>query len=137
MPIIAMQLFAVCAYFVGSRKFYTLKENFLHWILIGIVLDVIMTIIPFIFQLPRMPGNSETPWDSLLFLLHISMAGGGMFGFIIIFLYLYKNGTNYYYRKLRKFQYKVLFPVWFIGVSIALVNFLIKVLCNIRIYDYF
>ena len=134
--IIAMQIIAFIPYIIGSRKFYQGKQNFMGWIAFGISLDIMMALAPFIFELPRMESNQGAPWSSSLFIIHISAAGIGMIGFILMFIYLLIKGTQKPYVRLRKFQYKVLLRLWIFGVSVALINFLIKVIFNIRIYDY-
>ncbi len=134
--IIGMQIIAFVPYIVGSRRFYQNKDKFMTWISLGILLDILMAISPFIFELPRMESNQSAPWNSALFIIHIGTASIGMFGFLIMFLYLWINGTDYPYKKLRIFQYLFLLRLWIFGVSIALLNFIIKVAFNIRIYDY-
>lgn len=134
--VIGMQIIAFIPYIIGSRKFYQNKNKFMFWIAFGILLDLIMTFVPFIFTLPRMEDSQSAPWLSLLFIIHITTAGIGMVGFILMFFYLLFKGTEKPYIRLRKFQYKVLLKLWIFGVSIALINFLVKIFFNIRIYDY-
>lgn len=134
--IIGIQIIAFIPYVLGSYKFYKTKKNFMGWLAIGIILDITMAILPFVIELPRMEGNQGAPWSSILFLVHISTAGIGMFGFIIMFIYLLINGVNHDYRILRKFQYTVLLRLWILGVGISLLNFLVKVIFCIRIYDF-
>lgn len=133
--LIGMQIAAFVPYFIGSKRFYKREDNFMRWLAIGIILDLIMTFTPFLVKLPRMQENQGAPWSSILFIAHITCAGIGMFGFIIMFLYLAYRGPNRRYPRLRKFQYVVLFPLWAIGVMIALTNFATKVAFNMRIYD--
>ena len=134
--IIAMQVIAFIPYIVGSHGFYRGKKNFMYWLALGLFLDAVMAIAPMIFRLPRMEASQGAPWGSLLFIIHIATAGIGMFGFMIMFIYLLIRGTDHYYGKLRRFQYHILLKLWMFGVVIALLNFLIKVLWNVRIYDY-
>lgn len=134
--IILMQIIAFIPYIIGSRKFYLRKKNFMIWIAIGLILDFIMAISPVIFKLPRMDSSQGAPWTSFLFITHITTSGIGMFGFFIMFFYLIFKGTNYDYERLRKFQYHLLLKLWIVGVGIALINFLVKVLFNLRIYDF-
>ncbi len=136
LAIIAMQIIAFIPYIIGSRKFYKWKRGFMPWIAIGISLDIIMAITPFVVELPRMESKQGAPWSSPLFIIHISTAGIGMIGFMMMFFYLLIKGTNGPYLILRKFQYKILLRLWIFGVTIALINFLIKVIFDIRIYDY-
>ncbi|MEA3399040.1 MAG: hypothetical protein U9R00_00835 [Patescibacteria group bacterium] len=35
------------------------------WIAIGISLDIMMAIIPFVFELPRMESNQGAPWSRI------------------------------------------------------------------------
>lgn len=134
--IISLQIIAFIPYIIGSYRFYKGKSKFLGWIALGISLDIIMAILPFVYQFPRMEENQGAPWSSVLFITHIATAGIGMFGFIAIFVYLLIKGMDKEYKLLRKFQYLILLRLWIFGVSIALINFLIKVIFDIRIYDY-
>lgn len=136
LPIIALQVIAFFFYVIASRRFYQKKEGFMPWLFMGITLDIVMTLIPFLVELPRMSPEQSAPWSSLLFILHIFSAGAGMLGFIFMFVYLLIKGVQYEYKFLRKFQYKILLKLWIIGVSIALINFIIKVVFHFRIYDY-
>lgn len=136
LAIITMQIIAFIPYIIGSLKFYRYKNKFMGWIAVGISLDIMMALTPFIFTLPRMEDSQGAPWSSPLFIIHISSAGIGMIGFICMFSYLLIKGTKKPYVRLRKFQYKVLLRLWIFGVGIALINFLIKIMFNIRIYDY-
>ena len=104
------------------------------WIAIGIFLDIVMmATASFLLDLP---GIEKSPWSSPLFIIHIGTACFGMFGFITMFVYLLIKGTNHYYGKLRKFQYKILLRLWVLGVGIALVNFFLRAFFDIRIYDH-
>jgi hypothetical protein len=134
--IIAIQIIAFAPYIIGSHRFYIGKKNFMAWIAIGLILDFTMAISPIFFELPRMENDQGAPWTSFLFILHIFASGVGMFGFFVMFVYLIIKGTEHYYGKLRRFQYKILLRLWILGVSIALVNFLFKIVFNIRIYDF-
>lgn len=134
--IIGLQIIAFIPYITGSYRFYKGRDNFLGWIGLGIGLDIIMTILPFLYQFPRMEESQGAPWSSILFVIHIASAGIGMFGFMAIFIYLLIKGVKKEYRWLRKFQYLILLRLWIFGVSIALINFLIKVIFDTRLYDY-
>lgn len=137
LPIIFLQALAFPLYIIGSRRFYLRKDNFMILLFFGIILDIIMTLIPFMVELPRMSIEQSAPWNSYLFIFHIASAGIGMFGFIIMLIILQIKGTELDYTFLRIFQYKFLLRLWIIGVGIALINFFVKVMFQFRIYDYF
>lgn len=136
LPIIGLQIIAFFPYIIGSRRFYKKKEKFMLFFLAGIILDIIMALTPFLVELPRMSAEQSAPWSSYLFIFHITTAGIGMFGFIFMFIFLLVKGVKHEYIFLRKFQYYILLRLWIVGVGLALVNFFIKVVFNIRIYDY-
>jgi hypothetical protein len=133
--LVGIQVVAFVPYIIGSSRFYRRKSGFMRWLAIGIALDVIMAITPFIVKLPRMEASQGAPWSSILFLTHIILAGAGMFGFVIMFFYLAIKGYDRDYPRLRKFQYVVLLRLWMAGVGIALVNFAVKVMFGVRVYD--
>jgi len=135
--VIAVQIIAFIPYFVGSWRFYRGKNGFLALIGLGIILDAIIAFAASSGLLPRMREGQGAPWHSVLFLLHITTAGLGMFGFIILFIYVLVKGGGREYKRLRVFQYKVLLRLWCLGVIIALANFICKVAFGIRVYDYF
>jgi hypothetical protein len=126
-------------YFLASRRFYRRAEPFLEYLGIAVVLDIATALLASFRLTPttNLPGSHGAPWHSLLFLLHMSSATLGMFGFIIVFLVLVIKGTDRPYDKLRKFQYRVLLPAWALGEVIALTNSILKIVLKIRIYDYF
>jgi|AntRauTorckE6833_2_1112554.scaffolds.fasta_scaffold09062_5 hypothetical protein len=134
--IIGLQIIAFIPYIIGSYRFYKRRNNFMIFLTIGIILDIIMTFAPFIYSFPRMEESQGAPWSSPLFLVHILTAGTGMFGFIIMYIYLIFKGINHKYSWLRNFQYFILLRLWIFGVGIALINFLVKAAFNVRIYDY-
>jgi len=137
LPIISLQILAFFPYIIGSRRFYQGKNGFMWLLSIGVLLDIIMTITPFVVELPRMSLEQTAPWTSFLFIVHIASAGFAMFYFIWMLIFINVKGPSYNYNILRVFQYKVVLKLWILGVSIALLNFLIKVIFQIRIYDYF
>ena len=102
--LIAMQIIAFIFYYVGSRKFYKFRSGFMKWLAVGIILDIMMAIIPNVFELPKMSDHGA-PWSSILFVTHIFAASTGMLGFIIMFVYLgclyirgkYKYHNFYWY----------------------------------------
>lgn len=134
--IIIIQIAAFVAYFVGSRRFYRREEKCLDLIGLGIIFDVIV-VLAVVAGLPRLEENQGAPHHSILFLLHVWTASLGMLGFIILFFYLLFNGVTRKYRRLRVFQYRILLPLWCLGVIIALVNFISEATVGIRIYDHF
>jgi hypothetical protein len=136
LPIIFLQVIAFFPYIIGSRRFYQGKKGFMLLLCLGVSLDVIMAITPFVVELPRMSAEHTAPWVSFLFITHIASAGFAMFYFIWMLIFISVKGPNYNYNILRIFQYKVILRLWILGVSIALINFFVKVVFQIRIYDY-
>lgn len=133
--VIGLQIAAFIPYIIGSHRFYHNKPNFMLWLIIAVILDVIMTITASSGILPRMHDNQTIPTSSILFIAHIVCAGTGMFGFMGMIIYLWVKGYTGDFPRLKKFQYRWLLPLWIVGVSIALINFIIKVIFGIRIYD--
>ncbi len=126
-------------YVLASRRFYRREEPFLGYLGVAVVLDVATAVLASFRLTPTttLPGSHNAPWGSILFLIHITAATLGMFGFIFVFLALVVKGKDRPYDKLRAFQYRVLLPAWAIGEVIALVNSILKMILKIRIYDYF
>jgi len=126
-------------YVLASRRFYRREEPFLGYLGIAVVLDIATALLASFRLTPTttLPGSHGAPWHSILFLLHMSSATLGMFGFIFVFLALVIKGKDRPYDKLRKFQYRVLLPAWALGEVIALTNSVLKMVLKIRIYDYF
>ena len=133
--VIAIQITALLPYLIASVRFYQKKKHFMTWLAIGICLDIFMALAASGGALPRMNPDDSTPWGSSLFIVHITLAGIGMFGFIILFLFLLVKGTDREYPRLRKFQLRIFLNCWLAGVGIALANFAVKVMFNIRLYD--
>ena len=126
-------------YVVASRRFYRREEPFMARLGIAVLLDV-ATAFTASFKLTpttTLPGPHHVPWDSVLFLTHMTAASLGMFGFIAVFLILAIKGKDRPYDKMRRFQYRVLLPAWAIGEVIALTNSILKIVLKVRIYDYF
>jgi hypothetical protein len=126
-------------YVLGSRRFYRRQEPFLGYLGAGVVLDVATALLASFKITPTtaLAGPHAVPWRSVLFLVHITSATVGMFGFIAVFLVLLVKGKDRPYDRLRKFQYRILLPAWVLGEVIALVNSILKIVLKIRIYDYF
>jgi hypothetical protein len=126
-------------YVLASRRFYRREEPFLGYLGIAVVLDIATALLASFRLTPTttLPGSHGAPWRSILFLLHMSSATLGMFGFIFVFLVLVVKGKDRPYDKLRTFQYRVLLPAWALGEVIALTNSILKMVLKIRIYDYF
>jgi hypothetical protein len=126
-------------YVLGSGRFYRKREPFLGYLGAAVVLDIATAILASFKITPTttLAGPHVVPWRSVLFLLHISTATLGMFGFIAVFLVLVIKGKDRPYPWLRAFQYKVLLPCWVVGEVIALANSILKIILKVRIYDYF
>jgi hypothetical protein len=131
---------ATCGlYVLGSGRFYRRREPFLGYLGAAVVLDIATAFLASFKITPTttLAGPHAVPWRSALFLLHISTATLGMFGFIVVFLIIVFMGKDRPYPRLRPFQYKVLLPAWAVGEVIALANSILKIILKIRIYDYF
>ncbi|HSA95227.1 MAG TPA: hypothetical protein VLJ16_04200 [Acidobacteriota bacterium] len=126
-------------YVLGSGRFYRRQEPFFGYLGAGVVLDVATALLASFKITPTtvIAGPHVVPWRSVLFLVHITSATLGMFGFIAVVLVLLVKGTNRPYDRLRKFQYRVLLPAWILGEVIALANSILKIILKVRIYDYF
>jgi hypothetical protein len=126
-------------YVLASGRFYRRQEPFLGHLAAAVVLDVATALLASFKITPTttLAGPHVVPWRSPLFLLHITSATLGMFGFIAVLLVLLIKGKSFPYPRLRKFQYRVLLPAWIIGEVIALSNSILKMILKIRIYDYF
>ncbi|MGA2362550.1 MAG: hypothetical protein ABSG73_08805 [Candidatus Aminicenantales bacterium] len=126
-------------YVLASGRFYRREEPFLGYLAVAVVLDVATAFLASFKITPTttLAGPHVVPWRSALFLLHITTATLGMFGFIAVLLALLIKGKDRPWPRLRKFQYRVLLPAWMIGEVIALTNSILKILLKVRIYDSF
>jgi hypothetical protein len=136
---IVLAIVTFCLYVRASGRFYRRQEPFLGYLAAAVVLDVATALLASFKVTPTtiLAGPHVVPWRSALFLLHISTATLGMFGFIAVLLVLLIKGKDLPYPRLRKFQYRVLLPAWVVGEVIALSNSILKIILKIRIYDYF
>ena len=135
---IALAALALAFYIVGSRRFHRLRRPFLVWFVTAIAVDATTAVLASFRITPTtmLPGMEIVPWDSPLFIVHITMASIGFFGFIAMLLFILACGREKPYPRLRVFQYRVLLPVWLVGEGIALVNSLVKLIWKIRLFDY-
>lgn len=136
---IVLAIFTFYFYVLASGRFYRRREPFLGYLTVAVVLDVITALLASFKVTPTttLAGPHVVPWRSVLFLLHITTATLGMFGFIAVLLVLLIKGKDLPYPRLRKFQYRVLLPAWIVGEVIALSNSILKIILKVRIYDYF
>jgi hypothetical protein len=136
---IVLAIVTFCLYVPASGRFYRRQEPFLGYLAVAVVLDVATALLASFKVTPTttLAGLHVVPWRSGLFLLHITTATLGMFGFIAVLLVLLIKGKDLPYPRLRKFQYRVLLPAWVVGEVIALSNSILKIILKIRIYDYF
>ncbi len=136
---IVLAIVTFCLYVLASGRFYRRQEPFLGYLAVAVVLDVATALLASFKVTPTttLAGPHVVPWRSALFLLHITTATLGMFGFIAVLLVLLIKGKDLPYPRLRKFQYRVLLPAWVVGEVIALSNSILKMILKIRIYDYF
>ncbi len=126
-------------YVLASGRFYRREEPFLGYLAVAVVLDVATAFLASFKVTPTttLAGPHVVPWRSALFLLHITTATLGMFGFIAVLLALLIKGKDRPWPRLRKFQYRVLLPAWVVGEVIALTNSILKIILKVRIYDSF
>jgi hypothetical protein len=136
---IVLAVAALALYAVGSRRFYLDRQPFLIFLGMAILLDAVTAVLASFGITPttQLPQSDFIPWQSKLFITHMVLASIGFFGFIFVTITLMIRGTRRPYPRMRRLQYKVLLPVWLVGEGIALTNSLIKVVLQIRIYDYF
>lgn len=135
---IALAIFALGLYAIGSHRFYHDRHPFLVFLVSAVLIDGLTAVLASFGITPttQLPYSDFVPWRSKLFLSHIILASVGFFGFIAVTATLIIRGTGHAYLRLRAFQYKVLLPVWVSGEGIALTNALIKALFRFRLYDY-
>lgn len=126
-------------YVLASGRFYRREEPFLGYLAVAVILDVATAFLASFRVTPTtvLAGPHLVPWRSALFLLHITTATLGMFGFIAVLLALLIKGKDRPWPRLRKFQYRVLLPAWAVGEVIALTNSILKIILKVRIYDFF
>jgi hypothetical protein len=136
---IVLAVVTLYCYVRASRRFYKDKRPFLALLGVAVALDIATALLASFKLTPTttIPGASFVPWTSILFLLHISSATLGMFGFIAVYLILLVKGVDRPYPFLRKFQLRVLLPAWILGETIALANSILKMVLGIRLYDHF
>lgn len=134
--VIGFQVAALTSYAIGSYRFYKNIRNFMKFLTLGILLDIIMAIGASSGALPRMEAGQTAIWTSPLFIIHVILSGFGLFSFIFLYIYLLIKGRDREYTKLREIQFKIFLPCWIVGVSIGLINFFTKVIFEIRLYDY-
>ncbi len=136
---IVLALITLYSYVVSSRRIYRNRKPFLALLGIAVVLDIATAFLASFKLTPttHLPGSTAVPWGSALFLLHITSATLGMFGFIAVYMIFLVKGPERPFPFLRKFQYRVLLPAWIVGETIALTNSILKMVLNVRIYDYF
>jgi len=126
-------------YVLASGRFYRREEPFLGYLAAAVILDVATAFLASFRVTPTtiLAGPHLVPWRSALFLLHITTATLGMFGFIAVLLALLIKGKDRPWTRLRKFQYRILLPAWAVGEVIALTNSILKIILKVRIYDSF
>jgi hypothetical protein len=135
---IGLAVMALCFYVVGSRRFYRQQAPFILWFVVAIAVDALTAVLASFGITPTtmLPGMRIVPWGSPLFILHITFASIGFFGFIAMVIAILTLGKERPYPRLRVLQYKALLPVWLIGESIALVNSVMKLFFQVRLFDY-
>ncbi|MDH4196595.1 MAG: hypothetical protein OEW05_04235 [Candidatus Aminicenantes bacterium] len=136
---IILAVITLYLYVVASGRFYRRQEPFLGYLAAAVVFDIATALLASFKITPTttLAGVQGPPWRSVLFLLHITTATLGMFGFIYVLLVLLIKGKDRPYIGLRKFQYRILLPAWAVGEVIALTNSILKMVLKVRLYDYF
>ena len=124
-------------YYKGSKDFYYAKTGFLLWLGLGVFVDIFMAVAASTRILPVLLPGEGIPYSSILFLMHMIMAGIGLVGYALIYLIILIFGKNRKYRYMKFIAYRVLLPVWTIGVAIAIVNFMSKAILQTNIYSLF
>ena len=135
---VVLAILTLYFYVVSSRRIYRNRSPFLALLGIAVVLDVATAFLASFKLTPttHLPGSADVPWRSVLFLLHITSATLGMFGFIAVYLVFLLKGPGRPFPFLRRFQYRFLLPAWIVGETIALTNSILKMVLKVRIYDY-
>jgi hypothetical protein len=87
--------------------------------------------------LPVLSPGRGVPYHSVLFVLHITSALLGMTGFLVVFFLVLVRGRDREFVRTRAITFKLILPVWALGASIAIVNFLSKTLFGTNLYSVF
>jgi len=135
---IVLAALALALYIVGSRRFYRLRRPYLAWFAAAIAVDATTAVLASFGITPTtvLPGMQLVPWYSPLFIVHITLASIGFFGFIAMLVFILVRGREKPYPRLRVYQYRVLLPIWLVGEGIALVNSVMKLFWKVRLFDY-
>jgi hypothetical protein len=131
-----LSIAALIFYYRGSYRFYHNISGYRTWLGLGVLADILMAFIASTKILPVLLPGEGIPYSSILFILHIAMSTIGMVGYIIVFLILVIRGVNKQYPMLKILTYRILLPIWIVGVSIALINFLTKILFHINVFNF-
>ncbi|MFH0952611.1 MAG: hypothetical protein V1838_05570 [Patescibacteria group bacterium] len=135
--LVLIQIAALILYVIGSQRFYRRKRKYLRYNGLAILLDILIVISIRYDLLPVKQVSQEPFGESVLFKAHVILASFGMLSFIIAFFYILLKGINRSYPLLKFIMYRVILPVWCLGVSIALLNYLLKVFFSVSLYNYF
>ena len=134
--IFILSLAALIFYFRGSYKFYHNQSDYLHWLGLGVLADIFMAFAASTKILPVLVPGEGIPYTSLLFILHITMSTIGMVGYIVVFFVILIRGAKKEYTYLKTIVYRILLPIWIVGVSVALINFLTKVIFETNLFNF-
>lgn len=135
--LLALTIAALFFYAIGSHSFYHRKPGYLLWLGGGILADIFMAVAASLRLLPVLSPGEGVPYHSVLFVLHITSALLGMTGFLLVFFLVLVRGRDLEYARTRAITYKLILPVWALGASIAIVNFLSKTLFGTNLYSVF
>jgi hypothetical protein len=128
---------ALLLYAIASYKFFRNQKYFLYYLGSAIAIDIITATLASLRITPttNLPAAAAVPWYSLLFKVHVILSMIGFVGFIVLFLYLLFSKPDKYKQWIRKWQFRMLLPVWIIGEGIALCNSIAKMIWGTRLFD--
>lgn len=128
---------ALLLYAIGSYKFFRDQKNYLFYLGSALAIDILTATLASLRITPttNLPVAAAVPWYSLLFKVHVILSMIGFVGFIALFLYLLISKPDKYKHWIRKWQFRILLPVWIIGEGIAICNSLAKMIWGTRLFE--
>ena len=134
---VALAILALVLYVIGSYRLYRGKPGFVLILGIAIGIDIATAILASFKITPTMalPGVTPIPWHSWLFRTHVLLSTIGFVGFIVLFVYLLLRRQKQYSPWIRRWQFRVLLPIWVIGEGLALSNSLTKIFLHLRLFE--
>lgn len=134
---IFLAFLALALYIIGSYRFYKNQKAYLLYLGLAILIDVVTAVLASLRITPTSTyfQTAAVPWYSLLFKVHVTLSMIGFLGFVILFIYLLAIKNRVYSDFIRKWQFRILLPLWVVGECIALTNAISKIIFQIRIFD--